>query len=80
MKVKFGTQLEENIYEQLKVASARQKQPIGEIVQEALDYYLHRSKATGNRKSGLARLLSRTPFKISDEQFRASMEEDCWEQ
>ena len=80
MKVKFGTQLEDVIYDQLKVAAAKEKRPIGEIVQEAVAGYLKRSRPGRGRKSGLARLLEREPLKISEEQFRASMEEDFFEQ
>jgi hypothetical protein len=80
MKVKFGTQLDNSIYDQLKVASANEHRAIGEIVQTALADYLRRSRPGRGRKTGLARLLERDPLRISDQQFRISMEEDFYDQ
>ncbi|MEI7879783.1 MAG: hypothetical protein WCI95_02800 [bacterium] len=80
MKVKFGTQLDDTVYGQLKVASATEHRAIGEIVQTAIADYLHRSRPGRGRKTGLARLLERDPLRITDEQFRISMEEDFFDQ
>jgi hypothetical protein len=80
MKVKFGTQLEDSVYEQLKVTAAKEKRSIGEIVQQALADYLQRARPGRGRKTGLSRLLARDPLKISESQFRTSMEEDFYEQ
>ena len=80
MKVKFGTQLDNTVYDQLKVASATERRAIGEIVQTALADYLHRARPGRGRKSGLARLLDREPLRITDQQFQVSMEEDFFDQ
>jgi len=80
MKVKFGTQLDNAVYDQLKVAAANERRAIGEIVQTALADYLRRSRSGRGRKTGLARLLERDPLRISDQQFRTSMEEDFFDQ
>ncbi len=74
-KIKVGTQIEEEVYQQLKLAAARERRPVGELVQDAVTIYLRRQ-----RKSGLARLLEREPFKVSDEQFREVMEADFFDQ
>jgi len=74
-KIKVGTQIEENLYQQLKLAAARERRPVGEVIQEAVTGYLRRQ-----RKTGLARLLKREPLPISAEQFRVSMETDYYEQ
>ena len=74
-KIKVGTQIEDGIYQQLKQAAARERRPVGELVQDAVTGYLRRQ-----RKSGLGRLLERVPFKITDEQFRVSMEADFYDQ
>ena len=34
MKIKFGTQLDDRVYEQLKITAARERRPIAEIVEE----------------------------------------------
>ncbi len=36
MKVKIGTQIEDQIYQDLKIASARKRIPIGELIQNAV--------------------------------------------
>jgi predicted nucleic acid-binding protein/predicted transcriptional regulator len=74
MKVKVGTQLEDEVYRELKIVAARDKRPISDINQHALTDYLQRRKGSRQRKSGLARLLERPPLKVTDEQFREVME------
>ena len=80
MKVKVGTQLEDEVYRELKVVAARDKRPIGDIIQQALMDFLQRGKGTRQRKSGLARLLERDPLKVTNEQFREIMELDYFDQ
>ena len=80
MKIKIGTQLEEEVYQNLKVAAAREKRAIGEVIQAAVADYLQRQSAPRGMKSGLARLLESPAMNISDEQFRETMEADFWEQ
>lgn len=75
-KIKVGTQIEENIYRQLKMAAARERRPVSELLQDAVTIYLRRQ-----RKNGLARLLEREPaFLVTEEQFRESMESDFYDQ
>ena len=80
MKIKFGTQLEDDLYGRLKMAAAKERRPIGEIVQQALTDYLQKQSANRGGKSGLARLLESDPLRITPEQFRQSMEADFWDQ
>ena len=80
MKVKVGTQLDDQVYQELKIAAAREKRPLSEIIQNALADYLHRGEGSRQRKSGLARLLEREPLKVTDEQFREIMDLDYFDQ
>jgi predicted transcriptional regulator len=80
MKIKIGTQLEEEVYHGLKVVAAREKRAISEVIQEAISAYLQRQAQPHGKKSGLARLLESPPLNISDEQFRETMEADFWDQ
>jgi len=80
MKIKIGTQLEEEVYQDLKVAAAKEKRAIGEVIQTAVADYLQRQAQPRGKKSGLARLLESPPMNISDEQFRETMEADFWDQ
>lgn len=75
-KIKVGTQIEEEIYQQLKLVAARERRPVGELVQDAVTFYLRRQ-----RKSGLARLLERSsPFAVSDAEHREIMDGDFYDQ
>lgn len=75
-KIKVGTQIEENIYQQLKLTAARERRPVGELLQDAVTFYLRRQ-----RKSGLARLLERAPaFVVSDSDHREIMDADYYDQ
>jgi hypothetical protein len=75
-KIKVGTQIEENVYQQLKLAATREHRPVGEVIQDAVTVYLRRQ-----RKSGLARLLEREPaFKVSNDEHREIMEADFFDQ
>lgn len=80
MKVKFGTQLDGSVYDELKLAAARERRPIGEIVQNALAQYLHQGRPGHTRRSAFDRLMERDPLNITSEQFRESMEEDFFDQ
>lgn len=79
MKIKIGTQIEEQVYHNLKIAAAREKRPISEVIQDAVATYLQHSRSRG-KKSGLARLLESPAMKISDDQFREVMDADYWDQ
>ena len=80
MKIKVGTQIEKEIYQSLKVVAAQERKPVADVIQEAVADYLKRARAPRQRQSGLARFLERESFKISDEQFRESMEADYYDQ
>ena len=80
MKVKIGTQLDEGVFHRLKVAAARERRPMGEVVEAALTEYLERSKRKSQVKSGLREFLEAPDFKLTPEQFRRSMEADFYDQ
>ena len=80
MKRKIGTQLEEEVYDELKRRAVEERQPIGEVIQTAVMDYLPRPKRRTLPKSGLQRFLQREPFKLTPEQFKESMEADFYDQ
>ena len=80
MKVKIGTQLEEEVFQDLKVAAAREKKPISELIQVAVVTYLHQKNQPLAVKSGLQRFLDKPPVKINDEDFKQIMELDYYDQ
>jgi hypothetical protein len=80
MKRKIGTQLEEEVYDELKRRAVEERQPIGEVIQSAVMDYLQRPKRRTLPKSGLQRFLQREPFKLTPEQFKESMEADFYDQ
>jgi hypothetical protein len=80
MKMKIGTQLEEEVYQKLKIAAAREKRAIGEVIQDAVTAYLQGDGLSRRGKSGLARLLESPPLEITDGQFREVIGADYWDQ
>ena len=80
MKRKIGTQLEEEVYDELKRRAADERQPIGEVIQTAVMEYLQQPKRRTLPKSGLRRFLERPPFKLTPEQLTESLEADFYEQ
>jgi hypothetical protein len=80
MKRKIGTELEEEVYDELKRRAADERQPIGEVIQTAVMDYLHRPKSQPSPKSGLQRFLARESFKLTPEQLKETMEADFYNQ
>ena len=80
MKIKVGTQLEDEVYRDLKTAAAREKRPVSELIQVAVCDYLNRKRRTSGQRSGLRRFLDSPAFKLTDAQFRESMEADYYDQ
>jgi hypothetical protein len=78
-KIKIGTQMEESVFRNLKMASARERRPVADLIQEAVAEYLARP-AAGSAGNGLARLLNAPSFRVTGRQFRESMEADYWDQ
>jgi hypothetical protein len=80
-KIKIGTQMDETIFRNLKMASARERRPVADLIQEAVAEYLVRPPAgRSGGASGLARLLDAPSFRVTGRQFRESMEADYWDQ
>ena len=44
MKRKIGTQLEDEVYQDLKMAAAQERRPISEVIQVAVTDYLNQKK------------------------------------
>lgn len=80
MKVKLGTQLEEEVYSKLKVKAAREKRTITDVIQEALLEYMSKDDGSVADQPGLNRLLESPSLVVDDESFREIMEADFYEQ
>jgi hypothetical protein len=80
MKIKIGTQLEEEVFQDLKVAAARENKPISELIQVAVVTYLNQQNQPRAVKSGLRRFLEQPPMNISDEDFREILDADYYDQ
>lgn len=78
-KIKIGTQMEESVFRNLKMASARERRPVADLIQEAVAEYLARP-AVGGASNGLARLLNVPSFRVTERHFHESMEADYWDQ
>jgi predicted transcriptional regulator len=80
MKRKIGTQLEDEVYRELKVAAAEERRAISELIEVAVSDYLKRKKRRPGHRAGLRRFLDSPPFKLTDEQFRQTIEADFYDQ
>ena len=80
MKRKIGTQLEDEVYRDLKMAAAQERRPISEVIQVAVTDYLNQKKRQSGHRSGLKRFLASPGFKLTEEQFRETMEADFYDQ
>ena len=80
MKRKIGTQLEDEVYQDLKMAAAQERRPISEVIQVAVTDYLNQKKRKPGHRSGLKRLLASPAFNLTDEQFRETMAADFYDQ
>jgi len=79
MKVKVGTQLDEEILRSLKVRAATERLPMGEIIQEAVSRYLKDDRRRNQRRDSLLRIFD-NPSRISDRDFAEILEADYYEQ
>ena len=79
MKIKVGTQLEEEVLHELKLRAARDKKAMADIIQEAVDIYLRDDRKTIEGRDSLLRIL-KNPVRLSDEQYRGVTESDYYDQ
>ena len=80
MKRKIGTQLDPDVFNDLKVAAAREGMSLGDLIQTAVVTFLQQQKGGTGRRNGLTRLLANPPLQINDQQFREVLDLDYFEQ
>ena len=80
MKRKIGTQLEDEVYRDLKMAAAQERRPISDVIQVAITDYLNQKKRKAGHQSGLKRFLASPAFNLTEGQFRETMETDYYDQ
>ncbi len=80
MKRKIGTVVDDALYDDVKVLATQERRRIAEIMERALNDYVHRAKRKNPLRSGLIRFLEAPDFNLTNEQFRKSMELDFFEQ
>jgi hypothetical protein len=81
VKRKIGTQVDDVLFVKVKVLSARERRPIGEIVELALADYVDRARRKSRAgRSGLLRFLDSPAFRLTDKQFRETLEADFYDQ
>ena len=51
MKAKIGTQLEDEVFQALKLAAAQERRPISEVIQVAVTDYLNQKKRKPGHRS-----------------------------
>ncbi len=80
MKTKIGTVLEEELVQQLKERSVRDDRSISDILQDALQSYLHGAPRQRDvRMAAVERFCSR-PFHLSGMEIQQLLAEEYYEQ
>ena len=79
MKVKVGTQLDEEVLQALKVRAAAARIPMAEIIQDAVSRYLKDDRRSNQRRDSLLRIFN-NPARIPDRDFAEILEADYYEQ
>lgn len=80
MKIKVGTQLDEEVYNDLKMAAAKERRAMSDLLQTAVCDYLNKEKRKSGHRSGLKRFLESPAFNLTNAQFRETMEADFYDQ
>lgn len=78
-KIKIGTQMDPKLYQRLKIAAARSRHSIAEVIETAVREFLHGEK-TRQKTFGLKEFLTSDPLKLTRQEFRQSMEADFYDQ
>ena len=79
MKVKIGTQIEEELFQTLKVHAAKERRAMADVIQAALERYLKDNPKHLAQSDSLLRILD-NPARVSDQQFAEIMVADYYEQ
>lgn len=79
MKVKIGTQIEEELLRSLKVYAAQERLGMADVIQLALVRYLKDNPKQTARRDSLLRILE-NPSRVTDEEFAGIIESDYYDQ
>jgi len=79
MKLKIGTQIEEEIMKLAKRKAAEEGRSIGDLIQDALVQYLSTAPASPKEREMAYRTFCEQPLKLKPKQFRQVLEEDVWD-
>lgn len=79
MKLKVGTQIEEEIMKLAKHKAAEEGRSISELIQDALVQYLGSGAASPKERKMAYEEFCERPLKLKPRQFRQVLEEDAWE-
>ena len=79
MKIKIGTQMEEEVLRSLKIRAAQERLPMAVVLEAAVVRYLQDDPKENARRNSLRRLLrKRDP--LPEAQFRQILEADYYDQ
>lgn len=78
MKLKIGTQIEEELMKLAKRKAAEEGRSISDLIQDALVQYLSVDAASPKEREMAYQSFCERPLKLKPEQFRQVIEEDVW--
>ncbi len=79
MKLKIGTQIEEEIMKLAKRKAVEEGRSISDLIQDALVQYLSAGPARPKEREMAYQSFCERPLKLKPEQFRQVLEEDGWD-
>lgn len=79
MKLKIGTQLEEDVVRRAKRRAADENRPFSDLIQDALERYLSHGAPEPAKRDAAYRLYCERPMRLAPEQLKAVLELDAWD-
>lgn len=79
MKLKIGTQLEEDVVRRAKRRAADENRPFSDLIQDALERYLSQGTPEPAKRDAAYRLYCERPMRLAPEQLKAVLELDAWD-
>jgi hypothetical protein len=79
MKQKISVRLDAEIVQLAKQRAAKERQPLSDLIQDALAKYLRKDAATPEERQKAFQLFCEQPMRLSGEQLRQVLQEEVWD-
>ena len=79
MKQKIGTVIERDLVKRAKQLAAKEGRPFSDLIQDALESYLSSRAPEPEKREAAYQLFCERPMRLTEDQFKAVLEEDAWD-